>query len=169
MKSNKVVDYPIWGGYDRVPVDDSSSPVDPPVQDVEYDYFEVPEAFFTNMGSTFPNYFGMYPGWVYAGKEDNPGDVARKQLLEGIEMYIYSQMSLEMGLIKVPRMYVAMKAKMQTEQNMEGNTLKEWLESCAQIEGYPEVSIKCQEFYGYAITEEEFNQKLQELYDWYNS
>ena len=164
MKDNKAIDYPIWGGHDRK----ASGGSNPPVQETEYEYFEVPEAFFNSMGSVFPNYFGMYPGWVYGGKKDNPGGATRKQLLEGIEMFMYSQMPLEMGLIKVPRMYVVMKIKMQTEQNIEGNTLEEWLESCAQIHGHPEVSTKCQEFYGYAITEEVFNQKLQELYDWYN-
>lgn len=164
MKDNKAIDYPIWGGHDRK----TSGGSNPPVQETEYEYFEVPEAFFNSMGSVFPNALGMYPGWVYVGVEDIAVGVTRKQLLEGVEMFMYIHTPEEKALIKVPKMYVGMKIKMQTEQVCEGNTLKEWLESYAQVNSYPEVATKGQEFYGYAITEEVFNQKLQELYDWYN-
>lgn len=163
------VDIPVWGGYDRKAPESGGSPVDPPVQDMEYDYFEVPDTFFSSMGSVFTNAFGMYPGWVYAGAEDTPGGVTRKRLGEGLEMFMYLQDPIGKALIKVPKMYVAIKSRMQTEEVCEGNTLKEWLESYAQVHSSPEVATKGQELYGYAITEEEFNQKLQELYDWYNS
>lgn len=164
MKDNKVIDYPIWGGHDRK----ASGGSNPPVQETEYEYFEVPETFFNGMGSVFPIAFGMYPGWVYAAYEDIPGGTPRKQLVEGLEMYLYTQTPTEKALIKVPKMYVAIKAKMQAETVIEGNTLEEWLENYAQAYSEPDVSTKCQAFYGYAITEDEFNQKLQELYDWYN-
>lgn len=168
MKSNKVVDYPIWGGYDRKAPDSGSSPVDPPVQDVEYDYFEVPDTFFNSMGTQFPQPFAMYPGMAYAGVEEDTG---RKVLTEGVGMFVYSQSPFAgvSALLKIPRVYVAMKAKVVMSQTVEGNSFGEWMESYAQEESNPEVLSKYQEFLAYSITEGEFNQKLQELHAWYNS
>lgn len=165
IKDNRVIDYPVYGGHDRK----ASGGSNPPVQEVEYEYFEVPKSFFQSMGSDFETAFIMYPGWCSASYVSTFGGTVRKQLIDGVSLTICMNRPADKTLIKVPKIHVIMIDNDSPENPIEGNTMKEWLESYAQVSSTSIISTKCQEFYGYAITESVFNQKLQELYDEYNS
>lgn len=165
MKDNKVIDYPVYGGHDRK----ASGGSNPPVEKTEYEYFEVPESFFDNMEGDFEFAFSVYPGWCSASYVRTFEGTVRKELMDGLSLQMYMTKPVDKTLIKVPKVHVFMMNNYSLENPVEGNTMKEWLESYAQSYIKPEISTKCQEFYGYAITEDEFNQKLQELYDEYNS
>lgn len=154
MNNNKVVDYPIYGGYDRKTVNN------PTGNNIEYEYYCIPTSIISSDNATF--LFSMYPG--YGSIVDKRGN--KIGIIEGNPAIIASILfMIDEIVLKFPKVAFSMWGAISgsTSINATFYSYSEFLKGISVVSddaNLVEVAAKILE---YAISEKEYNTKLDEI------
>lgn len=155
MKDNKTIDYPIWGGHDRKDIG---------TDDIVYDYYAVPQSLLET--STVSRSF-MYAGY---GSSKLELDDHKGIYIEGSpDMLLSFAGVVDPVLLKFPRYAFSV-----VFSNFVSGTYNSWFEYLSKLVeidsnvpkptlvGEPSEDVVA-DILNCTITEEEYNQKLEEI------
>lgn len=160
MKDNRVVDYPVYGGYDRKISSNSSG------ENIEYEYYCVPTSYISSDNA--PIFLNIYPG--YGSMKGNSNT---RLCAIGVNPAYATMLRLGLDevILKFPKREFILYGTL-TSSSIEKviyHSYSEYLKGLPMLSGGAYLAELADKILECAISEEEYNNKLNEIKSLYET